>query len=82
MDELLTTQEAAALVGMTDSRIRQLIRASVLVPVRRIDKAYMLRRGDVEAFAGQPRRKAGRPRKQPDAPHDAPQGGEHVRAAL
>lgn len=65
----LTTTEAAARLGMTDGRVRQLIRAGALRPSRKVGGAYLLDEAAVDAFArtqpaqtvGYPR---GRPRKQ------------------
>lgn len=63
--ELLTTDEAAERLGMTPGRVRQLIRAGKLTPVRRIDKAYMLRTEDVDAYAQQAPPSVGWPKGKP-----------------
>src|SRR6185437_836778 len=66
----LTTEQSAERLGMTDGRVRQLIRAGKLPPSRKVGGAYLLDAEVVAAFAAQqppqtvgyPR---GRPRKSP-----------------
>jgi excisionase family DNA binding protein len=62
MDDLLTTAEAGAVVGVKDSRIRQYIAAGRLTVARRIGGAILLRREDAERLRDQ-RRPSGRPPK-------------------
>jgi excisionase family DNA binding protein len=59
---LLSTSEAARLVGVNDSRIRQMIRAGEL-PAQKVTRDWLIRPEDVEAFLAKPRRGPGRPRK-------------------
>lgn len=46
-DDLLTTQQAAAVLGVTDSRVRQLIIAGTL-PAQRFGRSHMIRRSDLK----------------------------------
>jgi excisionase family DNA binding protein len=48
-EELLTATQAAELLGVNDSRIRQMIRDEGL-KAQRFGRAWMLRRGDVEEY--------------------------------
>jgi len=56
-DELLSTREAATRLGVSDSRIRQLVRDGVLVATKP-GHDLLIRAGDLAAV---PRRKPGRP---------------------
>ncbi len=47
MKELLTTKEAAAIAGVTDARIRQLILTGVL-PAEKFGKANLIRRENLQ----------------------------------
>lgn len=55
--DLLSVVEAAALLGVTDARIRQYISEGRL-QAQKVGHAYVLRRGDAEKFKPQ---KHGRP---------------------
>lgn len=46
-DDLLTTQQAAAELGVTDSRVRQLIIDGKL-PAQRFGRSHMIKRGDLK----------------------------------
>jgi excisionase family DNA binding protein len=46
-DELLTTQQAAAELGVTDSRVRQLIIAGKL-PAQSFGRSHMIKRSDLK----------------------------------
>ena len=59
MDELLTTQEAAAELGVTDSRVRQLVLDGKL-PARKFGRSHMIKRSDLKLVVTGHR---GRPRK-------------------
>lgn len=61
-DELLTTQQAAAELGVTDSRVRQLIIAGRL-PAQSFGRSHMIRREDLRNVVIGNR---GRPRKKPE----------------
>lgn len=47
MKELLTTKEAAAIAGVTDARIRQLILTGVL-PAEKFGKANLIRQENLQ----------------------------------
>lgn len=66
-DELLTTEEAARILGKSVQVVRQHARKGNL-PGKMIGRDWVFRRGDVEAFTPAPR---GRPKKDA-APGDAP----------
>jgi excisionase family DNA binding protein len=59
MDELLTTQQAAERLGITDSRVRQLILEGKL-PAKKFGRSNMIRASDLKAVEGI---KRGRPPK-------------------
>lgn len=59
MDELLTTQEAATELGVTDSRVRQLVLDGKL-PARKFGRSHMIKRSDLKLVVIGNR---GRPRK-------------------
>ncbi len=61
MDKWLTTQEAAEKLGVTDSRVRQLILEGRL-PAQKFGRANMIREEDLNLVKD---RKPGRPKKQP-----------------
>jgi excisionase family DNA binding protein len=62
---MVTTFEAADIIGVTHGRIRQLIRSGEL-PAYKIGEGkratYLIKRGDLEPFKQQPKGR-GRPRK-------------------
>ena len=60
MDNLLTTEEAAAQLGVTPARVRQLILSGQL-PARKFAKVNMIDARDLELVKN--RRKVGRPSK-------------------
>lgn len=64
-EELLTTAEAGALLGVDDSRVRQLVATGTITVARRIRGAILVPKGDVERYRRE-RRSRGRPRKQGD----------------
>jgi excisionase family DNA binding protein len=57
--DLLTTQEAAALLGISERRVRQLI-ADKLLPATHLRREWAIRRADLDTFRAQPRQ-PGRP---------------------
>jgi excisionase family DNA binding protein len=59
-DDLLTTQQAATELGVTDSRVRQLIIAGKL-PAQSFGRSHMIKRGDLKHVEIGNR---GRPRKE------------------
>ena len=67
----LTTVQAAARLGMSDGRVRQLIRAGKLQPSRKVGGAYLLDEAAVDAFAAQELpQTVGYPRGRPRKPAD------------
>lgn len=59
-DELLTTKQAGAELGVSESRVRQLILAGTL-PAQSFGRSHMIKRSDLKnVVLG----KRGRPRKQ------------------
>lgn len=58
-DDLLTTQQAAAELGVTDSRVRQLIITGKL-PAQSFGRSHMIKRSDLKDVVVGNR---GRPRK-------------------
>ncbi|MBR50209.1 MAG: hypothetical protein CMA83_01335 [Euryarchaeota archaeon] len=66
IEEYLTTREAACILDVTCSRVRQLLRSSDLKGYRLPAGLWLIKRQDVEDFKID-RRKAGRPRKEEDA---------------
>ncbi len=59
MKDLLTTAEAAEIVGLSDARIRQLVLAGIL-PAEKFGKANLIKRADLKVLEN---RKLGRPAK-------------------
>jgi excisionase family DNA binding protein len=59
---LITVKQAASILGLDESRIRQLVKQNRLAAQRFGDKMLMLNRNEVEKF-GKQERKAGRPKK-------------------
>jgi excisionase family DNA binding protein len=68
-DDVITQAEAARILGVSRSRVEQLIDAGLLPAVERMEPARYLKRSDVERFKTVPRR-PGRPRK-PEGASDA-----------
>ena len=60
-NELLTTQNAASMLGVSPSRVRQLVREGRLV-AQKMGRDLLISRTVVEAFAVVPRRRTGRPK--------------------
>lgn len=55
-DELITTKEAAKILGVSRSRVSQFIGEKRLTIVKKFNNCNMLRRGDVIEFGEKPRR--------------------------
>jgi excisionase family DNA binding protein len=77
-DDLLTTQQAAAELGVTDSRVRQLIIDGKL-PAQRFGRSHMIRRKDLKGVVignrGRPRKESlTRKPNQSNAREDNPKG--------
>lgn len=58
---MVTVSEAAGLVGLTEGRIRQLIRSKELPAIQIGKKTYLIKRGDLDRIKSQPKG-PGRPR--------------------
>jgi excisionase family DNA binding protein len=65
-DELITTQQAATELGVSDSRVRQLIIGGDL-PAQRFGRSHMIKRSDLKDVVIGNR---GRPRKESVAPKE------------
>lgn len=61
--DLLTTEEVAAELGVTPSRVRQLVRDRELHPESYTPRLHLFRRETIEAYKNAPRAPRGRPRK-------------------
>jgi len=61
-DKLYTTQEAAALIGVTDGRLRQLILNGKATPAQQIGGTWLFTVEEVERLRTRPKR-IGRPKK-------------------
>lgn len=59
---VLTTREASAVLGVSESRVRQFVREGRLAPAIRLPRGVLLWRADVVRLASVPGR-AGRPRR-------------------
>jgi len=62
VDEILTTKEAAAILGITQSRVRQLIREERIEAINKNGGGWLIERDHLLEFASHPRQ-AGRPRR-------------------
>lgn len=62
MDQWVTTEEAARIIGVSTSRIRQFVQDGRLSPREKTDSDHYFKRADVEALAKAPRERTGRPK--------------------
>jgi excisionase family DNA binding protein len=62
MEDMVTVEQAAAIIGLTEGRIRQLIRADELPAVRVGKRTYLINRADLEKIKERPKR-GPKPRK-------------------
>lgn len=62
MNKYLTTEQAASVLGVTPSRIRQYI-AEQRLPSEKYGRDHMISERDVEYFARNGKKKRGRPSK-------------------
>jgi len=62
MSKLLTTEEAAKYLGVSSSRVRQLISEERLQSVK-YGRDHLIRQSEVERFAKSGKKRRGRPRK-------------------
>lgn len=61
-DNLLTTKDAAQLLGVSASRVRQLILEG-RIPSIKMGRDLLVKRDALEQFSGLPRKRTGRPIK-------------------
>ena len=61
-DDLLTTRQAAEILGVTQERVRQFVRED-RIPVRLLEPIILIARLDLEEFEKLPRERTGRPKK-------------------
>lgn len=61
MDQWVTTEEAASIIGVSTGRVRQYVQDGRLTPREKTDSDHYFRRSQVEALAKQPRERTGRP---------------------
>ncbi len=61
--KLLTTQEAAKELGISDNHLRTLISTSQAHPKRQIGGTWMFTLDEVERIRHRPKKKSGRPKK-------------------
>lgn len=62
MDQWVTTEEAARIIGVSTGRIRQFVQEGRLTPREKTDSDHYFKRADVEAFAKKKRERTGRPK--------------------
>lgn len=60
-----TTAEAAAMIGVSDSRLRQLVLSGEAVPDQRIGHLHVFTLAEIERLRNRPRAKGGRGKKRP-----------------
>lgn len=60
-DKLITTAEAAEILGVSASRVRQFILEGRLESTK-VGRDQLLKQSDVEDFASKPRERTGRPK--------------------
>ncbi len=63
-DKLYTTQQAAAMLGFTDGRLRQLILAGIAEPNQQIGGTWVFTQEEIERLRNRVKSKGGRPKKQ------------------
>lgn len=61
---LYSTQEAAQLLGISDSRIRQMIMLGHFRPKLQIGRAWVFTKEEIEELRNRNKSKGGRPKKQ------------------
>jgi hypothetical protein len=61
MDQVVSTEGAAKILGVNASRVRQFVADGRLTPVEKTDSDHYFKRADVEALAKKPRERTGRP---------------------
>jgi hypothetical protein len=61
--KLYSTQEAAVMIGFSDSRLRQLILADLAKPNQKIGGIWLFTIEEIERLRNRPIRRGGRPKK-------------------
>jgi excisionase family DNA binding protein len=59
----ISTKQAAKILGVTDARVRQLIKEKKLAKKRKIGRDWLLDEDEVKIFSKQPPGKRGSPRR-------------------
>jgi excisionase family DNA binding protein len=59
----VTTAKAAIILGVSDARVRQLIKEKKLIKVEKEGRDWLLDQAEIKAFVKQPRGKRGAPRR-------------------
>ena len=62
-ERLYTTPEAAEMIGVSDSRLRNLIREGKASPAQRIGGTWLFALEEIERLRIRPKNKGGRPKK-------------------
>lgn len=62
MGQLVSTEQAAKIIGVSDSRVRQFVGDGRLTPQQTTDSDHYFKREDVEALKRKPRKRTGRPK--------------------
>jgi excisionase family DNA binding protein len=65
VDQLLTVTQAAAILGVSGARVRQMVDEGKLAEVGRVGTAMLLRRADVERLAADRQARRSRRRQRP-----------------
>jgi len=76
MANLLTTYQVAKILGVNDSRVRQLIRGGLL-PATKLGRDWVIDEHDLDKAVN--RRRPGRPKKISQARLPEPKGGDPAR---
>lgn len=63
-EKMYTTQEAAELLGISDSRLRNLIREGKAQPKQQFAGAWVFTLAEIERIRSRPKSKGGRPKQQ------------------
>lgn len=61
--KLYSTREAAEALGITDSRLRQLIMRGEFTPKRRIGKAWVFDEVEIQELRARPKQRSKRPKQ-------------------
>ena len=70
-DKLLSTEQVATLLGVSPSRVRQLVREGLLRPESLAPRAHLFRPEAIETYRAAVRPRRGRPKKTNDIVSDS-----------